>query len=118
VKRVLREAVLLVGCQTQADLPADWYLEHGAKPSATVIDAFVKERACSGGRTADGRVQQPTVAYGRTAVTITFRVRKVDGSATCQGVLPTRYRVRLKERLGARVLRNGRDGRTVTTHAP
>lgn len=86
-----------------------WWLPRGEEPSpdATELTVLVQEDNCASGHDATGRVLPPWVHYGRRKVTVTYHVRPRRGAQDCQGVPPTRVRLRLDEPLGDRALRDG-----------
>ncbi len=69
--------------------------------------AVVEERACTSGRPAAGRIEKPDISYGPTPSTITFRVRALGGTNTCQGVRGSAYDVALSQPVDSRRLLNG-----------
>jgi hypothetical protein len=87
---------------------ADWWVDPDAKPigpEADRIPAVVHERACSGGRTAEGRIPPPTIVYGPTKVVITITVRVIGGPCISNPVTP--FTIELAEPLGDRSLADG-----------
>lgn len=88
---------------------APWWIDPASPPDAgnTSIQAFVLERECASGRSAEGRILTPVVVYGSDAIVITTAVERIPGDNDCQGNPPTAYRIELVEPIGARVLLDG-----------
>jgi hypothetical protein len=90
--------------------PAVWSLDPGAPlpdASTQVFDALVTERACAGGRSADGRVVEPWVAADPEQVVVVFAVVASEGMPTCPSNPASRVTVDLGEPLGERILLDG-----------
>ena len=104
----LAGSVLVVGGLVACghDSVGSWRLAEQPEPADTTLSVLVAERACSSGRTAEGRIQEPEVDYGPDAVVITLRVDSVGGANTCPGV-ETAFVVELSEPIGTRALVDG-----------
>jgi hypothetical protein len=76
-------------------------------PRTTTFTALVTERACAGGKSAEGRIVGPQIVRGDDIVLIMFAVRQLPGAQTCQSNPSTPVAVDLGEPLGDRVLRDG-----------
>lgn len=63
------------------------------------------ERDCTGGSSADGRVDEPRISYPPEAVVVTFSVEP-NPSHDCRDNPPTPYTVELSEPLGDRKLKD------------
>ena len=96
------------GCSGRQDVTADWTAASQPAATATKVAAIVEERACSSGQPAAGRIQKPEISYGRSTITITFRIRAIGGNNTCQAVRGSAYEVKLSQPVGSRRLLNGR----------
>lgn len=77
----------------------------------------VMEQGCSGGDRAEGRVEEPEVAYENDTVVVTVRVRSKPGFQDCPGNPPTCYQLVLDEPLGSRDLLMGGLGEPQTPNA-
>lgn len=71
-----------------------------------VFDIVVMEQGCSGGDTAEGRVEDQMV-YEDRAVVVTIRVDPKPGFQNCPSNPPTCHRLFLDEPLGSRDLLMG-----------
>ncbi|MBA2632099.1 MAG: hypothetical protein H0U86_03690 [Chloroflexi bacterium] len=77
-------------------------------PDTIEFVAMVTETVCASGRSSEGRIIGPDIAYTDEAVTITFAVRPLGGGAQdCPGNPSTPVMVRLDEPLGDRALLDG-----------
>jgi hypothetical protein len=100
------------GCQPRVALDdahgATWVAdEHwDVGPDTTSFLAWVTETECVGGRSSEGRVRQPLIAYEAEQVAILFYVDPpgTSGPTFCIGNPPTPIRVHLAEPLGDRRL--------------
>ena len=89
---------------------AQWSLDPDAPPPAaddTRIAAFVHERACASGASAEGRIAPPVIVYGDRAIVVTFATRPLGGGQDCQSNPPTPHEFELEEPLGERTLLDG-----------
>lgn len=97
---------------------ADWWLAApglDVGPDTTMIDALVRERACTSGRSPVGRLVPPIVTYEANAVVVTIAVRSLPGGQDCPGNPAVPITITLREQLGQRALL---DGATVPPSAP
>jgi hypothetical protein len=85
--------------------PADWQVAPSAelRPTSRHVPVLVRERSCSSGRSAGGRIDA-NVAYERDVVVIDIGVRPFGGDQDCQGNPSTPFVVELAEPLGDRVV--------------
>jgi hypothetical protein len=83
--------------------PADWQVAPSAELRSTSrrVPVLVQERACSSGRSAEGRIEA-NVAYEPDVVVIDIAVRPFGGGQDCQGNPTTPFVVELAEPLGDR----------------
>ncbi len=90
--------------------PAPWQPAPGAdlSPSSTAIDVLVREWACTGDATAEGRVVVDDVRYEADAVTVTLAIIPLGGAHECPGHPDTPFTIELAEPLGNRALLDGR----------
>jgi hypothetical protein len=99
------------GCRPRAwrngHQAAPWRVRRRPARSARFVAVAVDEQACANGKTAEGRVLRPWVRYETTRVIVTYFVRPVRGTATCQGHPATPVVLRLSRPLGARRLVDG-----------
>jgi hypothetical protein len=88
---------------------ARWGLAGDADIGPHTIEfvAMVVESGCASGRSSEGRIVGPDIAYTDESVTVTFAVRQLGGSQDCRGNPPTPVAVRLSEPLGDRALLDG-----------
>ena len=90
--------------------PAPWWTDP-AKPAptdrSTEIHGLVLEKACSSGKSPEGRVDTPRVEYDDTSVTATFEIRRLPGAQDCTGNQPFPVTIELGEPLGKRTLLDG-----------
>ena len=87
---------------------APWSVDADAEPpgpASRSIPALVHEQSCASGMSAEGRILEPSVAYGEGEVTITISVREMPGD--CQSNPLTPYVIKLDEPLGDRALLDG-----------
>ena len=91
--------------------PASWRLDPDHMPpgpESGEVHILVEEYACSNGSSAEGRVSQPIVDYGRSQVTITVGVRPIQVPSgegiNCQGNPELPMTVHLQQPLGRRLL--------------
>lgn len=96
------------GTSTPAQV-AEWEPAPGVFVTAESqsIPIVVMEQGCSGGDTAEGRIEEPEVAYEADAVVVTVRVKSKLGFQDCPGNSPTCYELVLDEPLGSRDLLMG-----------
>jgi hypothetical protein len=102
-------------CQLEVVVPAgvtraDWRLDPAFPPPALgdrVIHVLINQRACSSGRSPEGRVLPPIIRSSPTAVTITILVTDRPGNQDCQGGPEFAMTVDLPEPLGGRPLFDG-----------
>jgi hypothetical protein len=87
---------------------AAWVLDPEAPPpdaTATTFTALVTEWSCTGGKPMGGRLQPPSITYGRESVLVVFAARPLEGGDfDCPGNPSTRAVVQLREPLGERRL--------------
>ena len=80
-------------------------------PDTQVLDVLVLELECASGKTAEGRVEPPTIEWSNETVTVTYRIRPMElkegEGITCQGHPPTPQRLDLGGPLGDRRLLDG-----------
>lgn len=88
---------------------ASWALPSDEEigPETTSYTALVTERACASGRSSEGRIVGPQIAYTAEAVIVTFQVQGLDGGQDCQSNPSTPVLVTLDEPLGDRLLLDG-----------
>jgi hypothetical protein len=89
---------------------AEWRLDpafSAPDPGERTIHVLINERACSGGRSPEGRVDPPIVVRGPEAVTITILVREIPGGNDCPGNPDFAMPIELPEPLGGRPLFDG-----------
>ena len=86
-----------------------WVAPTGPKltPTTTAIAAILVEGACASGRSPQGRVQAPVIAYGAEAITVTIAVIPLPGAQDCQGNPEFPTTILLTEPLGTRTLLDG-----------
>ena len=110
VKRSASAGMVLVAVGLSAcgqDSVGTWRLAEEPGPRDTSVSVLVRERACSSGRTAEGRIQDPDVEYRRDEVVITVRVDSLGGANSCPGAPDTPFVVELSEPIGTRALVDG-----------
>jgi len=110
VKRLrLVATVILVSCVSACsnDSVGSWTLAEATNAKDTTLSLLVHEGACSSGRSAEGRIQEPEVDYQPDSVTITIKVDYIGGNNTCPGGPPTPFTLKLSEPLGTRALLDG-----------
>lgn len=92
--------------------PAPWQPVPGADVSAssTAIDVLVREWACTGDLTAEGRVVVDALRYEAGAVVVTLAIVPLGGAHDCLGHPDTEFTIALDEPLGDRPLIDGRTG--------
>ncbi|WP_432497829.1 hypothetical protein [Kineococcus auxinigenes] len=100
------------------DPAATWRLAQEPDPQDVSVSVLVSERACSSGRTAEGRIQEPEVEYRREEVVITVRVDALDGANSCPGAPETPFTVELSEPIGTRALVDGGQAPAATVSPP
>ncbi len=76
-------------------------------PESQSFAIVVMEQGCSGGDSAEGRIEDPEVTYESEAVLVTVRVMPKPGFQNCPGNFPTCYQLVLQEPLGSRHLMMG-----------
>ncbi|MDP9405583.1 MAG: hypothetical protein M3O86_03135 [Actinomycetota bacterium] len=76
-------------------------------PQSKVFDVMVLELGCASGKTAEGRIKEPTIERRARAVVVTFTVRPLDGAVACPSHRPTPHRLDLGRPLGNRTLLDG-----------
>lgn len=108
----LRTGVVTTGCYPRLpDVgPASFWVDPDALPlpaSARTIEGFIREEACAGGMSPDGRILEPTIEYGADAIVVAFLVTKRPGEQDCPGNPAFPVQVRLAEPLGTRALLDG-----------
>jgi hypothetical protein len=89
---------------------AAWWIDPNGGPidaGATTIPALIRERACAGGRSPEGRVLEPVVSFTDDAVIVVFGVASQDGPQTCPSNPAFSVTIELSEPLGDRVLLDG-----------
>jgi len=90
--------------------PSGWELNpEGSPPEATdtSIELLVTEQACASGEPSQDRILEPTVRYGRKAITITYFVEPLKGGQFCPSNPPSEVTLALAESLGDRALLDG-----------
>jgi hypothetical protein len=90
--------------------PAAWWIDPAkAAPAAksTVVHALLREQSCASGKSAEGRVEPPTIETSAVSVIATFWVRRLPGGQDCPSNPPTATELRLPEALGDRRLLDG-----------
>lgn len=103
------------GCRPEIVLEglslATWVLDPDAPPpdaDATTFAALVTERTCTSGQPMGGRLQPPSISYGRESILVVFAARPLQGDAfDCPSNPSTRVVLELREPLGERVLLDG-----------
>lgn len=92
---------------------AEWEPAPGQEltPGTQVVEIVVHEVGCADGDSAEGRIEEPEVAYTSDAVIVTVRVRAKGGDVTCPGNPLTPHVLELEEPLGERDLLDGGSGR-------
>lgn len=95
-------------CTPRLDLgslgPADLALAEPASPDAQQIALEVYERACAGGRPADGRVEIVEQELSDEQLRLVVGVQHQDGDHTCPSNPPTPLTIQLDEPLGDRTV--------------
>lgn len=89
--------------------PATWMLDPTGGPLTSetrAFDALVTELACASGRSSEGRVAPPLIAYRPDELFVAFGVRPLGGEQNCPGNPATQVHVELREPLGNRQLLN------------
>lgn len=102
-------------CRLAIDLPDDvvagaWWVdpEFGSpQPMDTSVHAVVRERACAGGHSPEGRLLEPVVLSGLRDITIIVPIRRRRGPNDCTGNPAIRTLIRLPAPLGSRALLDG-----------
>jgi hypothetical protein len=101
-------------------VPAWWELAPTERPTAnsTRLDLLVYERGCASGHSPEGRLNEPTIEYGESAITITYTVQAAPGAQLCPGAPGAPVTIELTEPLGDRRLADGGfdDGDRVIAH--
>ena len=90
--------------------PASWWLDPAGPPPApasTTIRALLMERACASGKSPAGRIDPPAFLITDTTIVVRIDVRLRPGGQDCQGNPTFPFTIRLPERLGSRMLRDG-----------
>jgi hypothetical protein len=111
----LWELVLDGACQGQVKRPAglgpaDWWLDESfARPQGDdrVIHGRLVEGSCASGRSPEGRVGQPVIAYFQDAIVVTMSVRPRPGGQDCPSNPDFAFTIPLAEPLGTRRLFDG-----------
>ena len=89
---------------------AAWWVNPRAAPlppTATSIPALIREQACAGGQSPEGRVVDPTVFSSPDAILITVSVRRRTGGQDCPGNPQFPIEIPLPQALGDRKLLDG-----------
>lgn len=86
---------------------SSWSLRAMPRPHHRELWLFVEERDCAGGQTADDRTEVD-VEETTESITLTVRVRSVQGIPTCEGHSLTTITVALEEAVGQRSVTTGR----------
>jgi hypothetical protein len=89
---------------------ADWWLDPDAPPPAVgdrSIRALVQEYACAGGKSPEGRIQAPSIAYFEDAIVVTMSIRPLPGDHDCPANPATAFEIRLDQAVGGRRLLDG-----------
>ena len=89
---------------------ADWWLDRDAAPLAAAdrsIHALVQENACASGRSPEGRIQAPSIAYFEDAIVITMSIRPLPGDQDCPSNPAARFEIRLDQPIAGRRLLDG-----------
>ena len=102
-------------CRPEVVLPAgvgraEWRLDPAFPPPAAgdrTIHVLINERACTGGKSPEGRVLAPIIAPSPTAMTIAILVNGLPGGHDCPGNPDFPMVVELPEPLGGRPLLDG-----------
>jgi hypothetical protein len=83
--------------------PAYWQLDPSVElePDSRDVSVLVQERACSSGRSPEGRLDE-IVEYEADVIRIDIAVRPYGGDQDCQGIPPTPVVVQLDEAVGDR----------------
>lgn len=68
---------------------------------------LVEETACASGRTAEGRIDPPTIEWSDRVAIVTIAVRPAPGNQTCPSNPTTPFTVELPGPLGWRTLLDG-----------
>ena len=84
-----------------------WWLDPVAlppSPETREVAILVRETACAGGHSPEGRVLAPTIVVHGDAIDVTIGIRQQPGEHDCPGNHGYRMRLKLPEALGARRL--------------
>lgn len=84
-----------------------WALEGPLDRTSRRVSALVTERACAGGNSAEGRIDEPHIEWGERTVIVTITVRPLAGNSTCPSNPPTPFTFELPAPLGERTLLDG-----------
>jgi hypothetical protein len=84
-----------------------WTLRRPAEPEVVRLSVFVHEFNCTGGRTAEGRIDEPTVGWTDDSAVVTITIEPPEGNQTCPGNPPTPFEFELPGPLGSRQLLDG-----------
>ena len=103
------------GCRLQPVVPSDrsvaeWWLDpDGPRPAPgdATIQVVLRERACAGGASPEGRLLPPAVGVTETAVVVALLVRRRPGPNDCTGNPEFATAIKLPQPLGARALFDG-----------
>jgi hypothetical protein len=90
--------------------PATWRIDPSDPPSpeSTSVAVLLTERACAGGRSPEGRILPPDIAYHADRIVISLNVRSWPGD--CPSNPEYRLTVDLDEAIGQRALADGNGG--------
>jgi hypothetical protein len=115
-------------CRLQPVVPdgmtlAEWWLDPdqpAPTPEATEIDILVRETACAGGQSPEGRILAPTIVVGPDAIAVAIGIVNRPGAQDCPGNPTHPMRLTLPEPIGSRTLFDASQfpPRPVTTEDP
>jgi hypothetical protein len=102
-------------CQGEARRPvgfgrADWWLDprFGApRDDDQLVHAVLMERSCASGRSPEGRIAPPSIAYFERAIVVTMSVRHRPGGQDCEGNPKFPFELTLDQAIGDRRLLDG-----------
>lgn len=102
-------------CQLSVALPDDvlageWWLDPAfpdPRPEEVAIHTLLRERACAGGHSPEGRVLDPIIIEDDDDVTVIAPIRRRPGPNDCAGNAAIPYTIRLSTPIGARRLLDG-----------
>lgn len=90
--------------------PAGWWLDPAFPPPGKqdlVLHVLINEESCASGKSPEGRVGPPEIAYFQQAIVVTLSVRPRSGGQDCPSNPDFAMKIRLNEPVGDRRILDG-----------